>query len=34
MTQEQLTSRVGVAKSTLAGYETGNSELDMDKMKK
>lgn len=34
MTQAQLAKEVGVAKSTLAGYETGNSEPDLAKMEK
>lgn len=34
MTQEQLATSIGVAKSTLAGYETGNSEPDMEKMER
>ena len=34
LTQGQLASLVGVAKSTMAGYENGVSEPDMDKMEK
>lgn len=34
MTQEQLASQLGIAKSTLAGYEKGNREPDVFKIKK
>ncbi len=34
VTQEQLGEQIGVAKSTITGYEKGNSEPDMLKMKK
>lgn len=33
-TQERLAERIGVAKSTLTGYEKGNSEPDMSKIEK
>ena len=32
MTQEQLGAKIGVAKSTIAGYERGTSEPDMNKI--
>ena len=34
LTQEQLASLIGVAKSTLNGYEKGNREPDFFKIKK
>ncbi len=34
ITQEQLGQEIGVAKSTITGYEKGNSEPDMAKMEK
>lgn len=34
MTQEQLAAQIGVAKSTLTGYEKGNREPDLYKIKK
>lgn len=34
LTQEQLAEKIGVAKSTLAGYEKGNREPDVFKIKK
>lgn len=34
MTQEQLAVQIGVAKSTVAGYEKGNSEPDMEKIER
>lgn len=34
MTQEQLALQIGVAKSTVAGYEKGSSEPDMEKIEK
>ena len=34
LTQEQLAKKIGVAKSTLAGYEKGNREPDVFKIKK
>lgn len=34
LTQEQLASKLGIAKSTLAGYEKGNREPDVFKIKK
>ncbi len=33
-TQEQLASLIGIAKSTLTGYEKGNREPDISKIKK
>lgn len=33
-TQEQLGQKIGVAKSTLTGYEKGNREPDISKIKK
>lgn len=33
-TQESLASAIGVKKSTVCGYESGNSEPDMDKIVK
>lgn len=32
LTQKDVAALIGVAKSTYAGYETGNSEPDMDKV--
>ncbi len=34
LTQAQVASAIGVAKSTYAGYETGNSEPDLGKIEK
>ena len=34
LTQEQLANELGIAKSTLAGYEKGNREPDVFKIKK
>lgn len=34
LTQEQLANLIGVAKSTVAGYETGNSEPNINIMSK
>jgi len=34
MTQEQLAREIGVAKSTLTGYEKGNREPDLFKIKR
>ncbi|WP_304508961.1 helix-turn-helix domain-containing protein [Anaerotignum sp.] len=34
MTQEQLAEKIGIAKSTLTGYEKGNREPDLLKIKK
>ena len=34
LTQEQLADMIGVAKSTLTGYEKGNREPDVMKIKK
>lgn len=34
LTQEQLANKIGIAKSTVTGYETGNSEPDMKKISK
>ena len=34
LTQEQLAQQIGVAKSTLTGYEKGNREPDVFKIKK
>lgn len=34
LTQEQLAKELGIAKSTLAGYEKGNREPDVFKIKK
>lgn len=34
LTQEQLGKQIGVAKSTIVGYEKGNREPDIDKIKK
>lgn len=34
MTQEQLANKIGVAKSTIAGYEAGNRTPDVAKIKK
>ena len=34
LTQEQLANKLGIAKSTLAGYEKGNREPDVFKIKK
>ncbi len=34
LTQEQLAQRIGVAKSTLTGYEKGNREPDVFKIKR
>lgn len=34
MTQEQLANKIGVAKSTIAGYEKGNRTPDVKKIKK
>lgn len=34
LTQEQLGAQIGVAKSTINGYEKGNSEPDMQKLQK
>ena len=34
LTQSQLAEQIGVAKSTLTGYERGNSEPDMSKVQK
>lgn len=34
LTQEQLANAIGVAKSTVTGYEKGNSEPDMNKISK
>ena len=34
LTQEQLAEMIGVAKSTLTGYEKGNREPDLLKIKK
>lgn len=34
LTQEQLAAQIGVAKTTVTGYEKGNSEPDMEKIEK